>query len=65
VLVAEGSSSSSGSSARSTGVLSVTPIDFDVPLMNSKEVRLVGAIAAICVLGVTAAIIRSIVRLNA
>ncbi len=65
VLVADGASSTSRTSTRSTGVVSVTPIDFDAALVNSKEVRLVGAIAVICVLGVTAAIIRSIVRLIA
>jgi hypothetical protein len=58
---------SAAATARVPGpqVLSVTPIDLDASLVDPKGVRLVAAIATICVLGVTAAIIRSIVRLNA
>jgi len=45
-------------------VLAATPVGLDETGRNSKEVRLLAVVATICVLGVTAAIIRSIVRLS-
>jgi hypothetical protein len=47
-----------------TPVLAVTPVGLDGAGGNPKDVRLLAVVAAICVLGVTAAIIRSIVRLS-
>jgi hypothetical protein len=59
----------SGTASRSTGpnsspVLAATAIPLDGPERNPKDVRLLALVATICVLGVTAAIIRSIVRLS-
>jgi hypothetical protein len=45
-------------------VLAVTPVGLDNAGANPKDVRLLAVVATICVLGVTAAIIRSIVRLS-
>jgi hypothetical protein len=50
--------------SRPTGVVEAEAIPWTKPV-DPKGVRLLAAIAAICVLGVTAAIIRSIVRLDA
>jgi hypothetical protein len=54
----------SGPVADQSPVLAVTPVGLDDAGGNPKDVRLLAVVAAICVLGVTAAIIRSIVRLS-
>jgi hypothetical protein len=54
---------STSTPADRTGVLAAGPVDLD-GTYHSKGVRLLAVVATICVLGVTAAIIRSIVRLS-
>jgi hypothetical protein len=53
----------SGSGAAAPGVVSAEPLSLDDE-SHSKGLRLLAAVASICVLGVTAAIIRAIVRLS-
>jgi hypothetical protein len=53
----------SGSGVAAAGVISAEPLTLDDE-SHSKGLRLLAAVATICVLGVTAAIIRAIVRLS-